>query len=262
MPETGVRTTKRLMTCHHFMSKQEKPARCIHKININRKNPIIDADSSTGRVTWSTTKEGTAFEQTMPQPPVINPTTWEDQFGETLGICFTQYTMKKELKLFGNKEIEAIQKEMQQFEDLDVGEPINPQDLLSMDQREGVLEYLMYLKEKRDGRNKVRGCVDGKKQCLWTNKGKSSSPTATLESLMINATIDVYVATVDIPGAFLQTEQDDDKIIHVKLPAEMASLLAEINPEKYKPYLCTEGGKPLIYMKLKKCLCGTLCASL
>jgi hypothetical protein len=42
----------------------------------------------------------------------------------------------------------------------------------------------------------------------------------------------------------------------------MASLLAEINPEKYKPYLCTEGGKPLIYMKLKKCLCGTLRASL
>jgi hypothetical protein len=72
---------------------------------------------------------------------VINPTTWEEQFGELLGICFTQYTMKKGLKLFGNKGIEAIRKEMQQFEDLDVGEPINPHDL-SMEQRERVLEYL------------------------------------------------------------------------------------------------------------------------
>jgi hypothetical protein len=49
--------------------------------------------------------------------------------------------MKKGLKLFGNKGIEAIRKEMQQFEDLDVGEPINPHDL-SMEQRERVLEYL------------------------------------------------------------------------------------------------------------------------
>jgi hypothetical protein len=67
---------------------------------------------------------------------------------------------------------------------------------------------------------------------------------------MITATIDANkggdVATVDIPGAFLQTEQDDDDIIHVKLRAKMATLLAEINPQKYKPYLHTEGGKPVI----------------
>jgi hypothetical protein len=79
---------------------------------------------------------------------------------------------------------------------------------------------------------------------------------------MITATIDAYegcdVATVDVPGAFLQTEQDDDKIVHVKLCAKMASLLAEINPEKYKPCLRTEGGKPVIYMQLKKCLYGTI----
>jgi hypothetical protein len=62
-------------------------------------------------------------------------------------------------------------------------------------------------------------------------------------------------------GAFPQTEQDADKSIHIKLRAKMATLLAEINPEKYKPYLCTEGGKPVICMKLKKCLYGKLRAS-
>jgi hypothetical protein len=244
--------------------ERTKTAREMRRIEIDGKNPIIDADSSTGHTTRSTTRNAT-FAQTTQQPLVINPTTWEEQFGESLGICFTQYTMKKGLKLFGNKGIEAIRKEMQQFEDLDVGEPINPQDL-SMEQRERVLEYLMYLKEKRDGRIKGRGCADGRKQRLWTDKRDSSSPTAALESLMITATIDAYegrdVATVDIPGAFLQTEQDDDEIIHVKLRAEMATLLAEINPQKYKPYLRTEGGKPVVYMKLKKCLYGTLRASL
>jgi hypothetical protein len=95
--------------------------------------------------------------------------------------------MKKGLKLFGNKGIEAIQKEMQQFEDLDVGEPINPQDLSMMEQRGHVFEYLMYLKEKFDVRIKGRGCADGRKQRLWTDKRDSSSPTAALESLMITA---------------------------------------------------------------------------
>jgi hypothetical protein len=47
-------------------------------------------------------------------------------------------------------------------------------------------------------------------------------------------------------------ESSYNEIIHVKLHAEMATLLAEINPQKYKPYLRTEGGKPVIYMKLKK----------
>ena len=247
--------------------ERTRTARELRRIEIDGENPIIDVDSSTGHTTRSTTKGVTFAQDVKPklQPLVINPTTWEEQFGETLGICFTQYTMKKGLKLFGDKGIEAVRKEMQQFEDLDVGEPINPQDL-SMEQRERVLEYLMYLKEKRDGRIKGRGCADGRKQRLWTDKSDSSSPTAALESLMISATIDAHegrdVATVDIPGAFLQTAQDDDEIIHVKLRAEMATLLAETNPEKYKPYLRMENGKPIIYMKLKKCLYGTLRASL
>jgi hypothetical protein len=90
--------------------------------------------------------------------------------------------MKKGLKLFGHKGIEAIQKEMQQSKDLDVGEPISPQDL-SMVQHGHVLEHLMYLKEKRDRWIKGRGCAYGRKQCLWSNKRNTSSPTA-LQPLM------------------------------------------------------------------------------
>jgi hypothetical protein len=52
---------------------------------------------------------------------------------------------------------------------------------------------------------------------------------------MISATIDAAerrdVATVDIPGAFLQTDQDENEEIHVKLEAQMATLLSETNPK-------------------------------
>jgi hypothetical protein len=92
----------------------------VRKIEIDEKNPIINVDSSTGHTTRSTSK-GAVFAETKSQPLVINPTTWEKQFGETLGICSPQYTLKKGLKLFGNKGTEAIYKEMQQFEVLDVG---------------------------------------------------------------------------------------------------------------------------------------------
>jgi hypothetical protein len=85
---------------------QKRTARELCKID--RKNPIIDVDISTGHTTRSTTK-GAALAQTTARPLVINSTTWEEQFGESLGICFTQYTMKKGLKLLGDKGIEAIQ---------------------------------------------------------------------------------------------------------------------------------------------------------
>jgi hypothetical protein len=70
------------------------------------------------------------------KPLVINPTTWEEAYGQTLGLCFTQYPMHKGLRIFGDKGIEAVRKKMQQFDDLDVGEPLDPNDL-SMEQREG-----------------------------------------------------------------------------------------------------------------------------
>jgi hypothetical protein len=219
---------------------------------------VLTQESSTGHNTRSTTK-GTTMAYKGVKPLVITPTTWEEAYGQTLGLCFTQDPMHKGLRIFGDKEIEAVRQEMQQFDDLDVGEPLDPNDL-STEQKERVLKYLMYLKEKRDGKIKERGCADGRPQRLWTDKHESSSPTAALESLMISAAIDAAerrdVATVDIPGAFLQTDQDENEEIHFKLEAQMATLLSEINPKKYQPYLKQENGRPVIYVKLKKAYTG------
>ena len=68
------------------------------------------------------------------------------------------------------------------------------------------------------------------------------------------------VVTVDIPGAFMQGEQDET--VHMKLEGTWAELLAKCDPTKYQPYLVIENGKPVLYIELVKVLYGTICAAL
>lgn len=83
-----------------------------------------------------------------------------------------------------------------------------------------------------------------------------TSPTAYLKSLFLTASIDGKegrkVAAVDVPGAFLQTDQDDDKIIHFCLQGEMTLLLGKINPDKYEHFILYERIKPVLFAKLTK----------
>jgi hypothetical protein len=89
----------------------------------------------------------------------------------------------------------------------------------------------MFLKEKRSGKIKGRGCAVGRKQRAWTNRYDSSSPTAYLESLFLTACVDAKEnrldCAVDVPGAFLQCDQDSDEIIHVRMRGATAHLLAK-----------------------------------
>ena len=75
----------------------------------------------------------------------------------------------------------------------------------------------MFLKKKRDGSVKGRGCADGRKQRATTLKEDASSLTVAIEAVMLSCVIDALerrnVATVDIPGAFLQAEMDE--LVHI-----------------------------------------------
>jgi hypothetical protein len=70
----------------------------------------------------------------------------------------------------------------------------------------------MFLKQKRCGKIKARGCADGQKQRAYTMKEEASAPTVAIESLLLTCVIDATeerdVATVDIPGAFMQADMD------------------------------------------------------
>ena len=95
----------------------------------------------------------------------------------------------------------------------------------------------------------------------------TASPTASLAGLIITCVIDSHekrdVATVDIPGAFLQTKmpQNEDDV-HVVLDGKIAELLAKIFPDTYQKYVHHKRGQAYIYCKLNVALYGTLKAAI
>jgi hypothetical protein len=175
----------------------------------------------------------------------------------------TQMGMKKGIKTFGARAVEAVQKELKQLHDRTVVKPRHASELTA-DQRKASLQYLMFLKEKRNGTIKGRGCADGRKQREGTKKEDASAPTVAIESLMLSCTIDAMegrdVATVDIPGAFMQADMDET--VHVKLEGTMAELFARLDPQLYRKYVRSERGKPVLYVELLKALYGTIRAAL
>ena len=48
----------------------------------------------------------------------------------------------------------------------------------------------MFLKQKRTGQIKGRGCADGRKQSLHTPNDDASSPTVATESVLLSCVID------------------------------------------------------------------------
>ena len=117
---------------------------------------------------------------------------------------------------------------------------------------------------KTNGEIKVRGCADGCPQHVNKTKEDTSSPTVAVESIFITCAMAAKenrdVATVDIPGSFLQTDASDDMII--KLHGAVVEVLLRINPE-WQQYVMYEGPKkvPTIYSEALKALYGTVDAS-
>ena len=97
--------------------------------------------------------------------------------------------MKQGLRAFGERGVEAVYDEMKQLHKMDTIKPCK--DLTHNDKR-GALTCLMYLKEKRCGRIKGRGCADGRKQREHTDKHKATSPFVAIESVLLTSTIDAH----------------------------------------------------------------------
>ena len=156
----------------------------------------------------------------------------------------TQYTLAKGLQVFGPLEKEATFCKMEQLHQQKVCEPRKATDL-STSQHKASLGYLMFLKQKRTRQIKGWGCADSQKQCLHTGKEERASPTITTKSVMLTSTIDAKegwdVATVDIPGAFMHSVQDET--VHLHLQGTLADLLVKCDPKLYHKYMVTEGGQ-------------------
>ena len=81
-------------------------------------------------------------------------------------ITLTQYRMKKGIELWGERSVEAVKREMEQFHDRGVMSLIDPKTMSKEDKKKA-LTYLMFLKEKCRGVIKGEGYSYGRKQQIW-----------------------------------------------------------------------------------------------
>jgi len=177
-------------------------------------------------------------------------------------VATPQMSMARGLKLFGMDGELAVTKEMQQLHDRMVMKVTDAKEMTS-EQRRDALAYLMFLKRKRCGKIKGRGCADGRKQRAWTDKADSSSPTIATAAMFLTVIVDAMegrdVAVVDVPGAFMQADMDE--LVHVRFTGLMVDKLLEIDNKMYAPYIVYEGKVKCLYVELLKALYGTLRAA-
>jgi len=174
-----------------------------------------------------------------------------------------QMSFNRGMATFSELGAESVITELTQLDYRSVVEPADATQMTRL-QRRNALRYLMYLKQKRCGRIKARGCADGWKQRIYKTKDETSSPTLSTKAVFLMCLVDAkekrYVITTDIPGAFMHADIDEE--LYIRLEGTMAKLLIRVNPNKYSPYAIAEGGKQVIYLLLKKALYGTLQAAL
>ncbi len=136
-----------------------------------------------------------------------------------------QYSLEAGLKHFGERGETAVSKELKQFNVYNVFKPLYA-NKLSDEKKSKALTLLIFLEEKQDGNIKARSCANGSVQREHVSKEEAATPTVTLESVFVTATIDAKekqkVVTIDIQGAFLHTDNKDYVVMN------MNGLLAEL----------------------------------
>eukprot|EP00934_Nitzschia_sp_Nitz4_P002612 Nitzschia sp. Nitz4//scaffold489_size5144//31//2646//NITZ4_009230-RA/size5144-processed-gene-0.1-mRNA-1//1//CDS//3329552897//2602//frame0 len=209
---------------------------------------------STGVTTNSVTSAGVG--------PAIRMTGVDNNENMEGTLMTPQMSLKQGLKRFADAGLAAVKKEVAQLHFRQVMKARKRNELTHL-QRKRALGYLMFLKRKRNGTVKARGCADGRPQREYTRKEDASSPTVANESVFITAVIDGAedreVAVVDVPGAFMQAEMDE--IVHLRLTGVMVDMLLETDSQMYEPFVCYEGRTKVIYVELLKALYGTLRAA-
>ena len=135
---------------------------------------------------------------------------------------------------------------------------------LSEKQNNGLLALLMFLKEKRGGSIKGRGVANKRKQQDKIEPNNATSLTFSAEAVMLTATINalegIDVALLDITGAYLSEDMDDE--LHVVFRGTLADMMVAADPSLYRPFVSYNTGKGVLYVRLQKALYGSLKSSL
>jgi hypothetical protein len=173
-----------------------------------------------------------------------------------------QYGFNRCLKEFGTLGYEATVKELDDnLLGMGAVKILEPNEI-NKNIRYEALNYLMFLKRKRYGKIKTRGCADGRPQREYISKDESSSLTVSIYALMTSCLMDAIegrkVATCDIPGAFLQADWPVDRDCHLKFEGAMVSMICDIDSRYKDNIVYGKNGRKFLYAKLTKAVYGTL----
>jgi hypothetical protein len=182
----------------------------------------------------------------------------------TMGQVFSQFYLHEGLKKFGTVGDQAALNELKQLHQRDCFKPIYASELSELEKK-NALDTIVLIEEKRDGRVKGRAVADGRKQRGIVTKEEATSPTASLEAVMLTCVVDAKenrdVAITDIPNAFITADMEG-KSVYMKLRGKVAELLVRTAPELYRKYVIYENGKITLYVEALKAIYGTLTAAL
>ena len=85
------------------------------------------------------------------------------------------------------------------------------------------------------------------------------------DSVILTSTIDAHqgrdVATADMPGAYLHTDNNQETIMLLR--GKLAELMVRVEPSLYRKFITTNAkGEAMLYVKLSKALYGLLQSAL
>ena len=121
--------------------------------------------------------------------------------------------------------------------------------------------------EKRDGRIEARKCAVGSKQRTFEgyNRAEWASPTVSIDGAIITSAIEAhekqYIATCDLPGAYLNTDNNEKTLMLLK--GRLAELMVQVDLKLYRKYATVSAkGEAMLYVRLSKALYGLLQSAL
>ena len=181
------------------------------------------------------------------------------------GMSFAKtYSLKAGIRVLGERGEKAAFDEVNQLHQRGCFDPVDVTSL-SQEERDKVLESLIFLTQKRDGMAKAQTCVNGSKQQLWTDKEDSASPTVLLESVMITSVIDAKegceVAVIDIPECICPN-RDGRRTCDHENAREVGRTTCRGCTGSVRDYVVTERGQTVLYLELRKALYGMLQSAL
>ena len=200
----------------------------------------------------------------VPLGPNHDPLTDIQNHIMAVGMVFNQMGVKAGVKAFGDKAVDAVVQECKQLDDKRAFKPRAIAHLTEME-RKRALRSITLVTRKRCGRIKGRTVADGRGQRDYIPRDDATSPTVSVEALMISLAIDAKegraVATADVEGAYLHADMDETVIMMFE--GQMVDYMVQANPEKYGPYVhTTKKGKKILYVELLKALYGCIKSAL